>query len=88
MKMYNHILIIIRVSYLVAHFKKKEKIIFFQKKKLRDSSQYFIEDAAIVEQHYIIDPWMDESLRKDYDGLIRFLELFNKCGELCKKSGL
>ena len=53
-----------------------------------DKWKHTIEDAATVGQHYIIDPWMDESLRKDYNGLMRFLELFNKCGELCKKSGL
>ena len=53
-----------------------------------DKWKHTIEDAATVGQHYIINPWMDESLRKDYDGLMHFLELFNKCGELCKKSGL
>jgi sugar phosphate isomerase/epimerase len=47
-----------------------------------------IEDAAIAGQRHVISPWLDESLRKDYDGLLRFLEVFNKCGELCKKSGL
>jgi sugar phosphate isomerase/epimerase len=53
-----------------------------------DSWKQTIEDAAIAGQHHVISPWLDESLRKDYDGLIRFLEVFNKCGELCKKSGL
>ncbi len=47
-----------------------------------------VEDAAMVGQHYVISPWLDESLRRNYDDLVRFLEVFNKSGELCKKSGL
>ncbi len=47
-----------------------------------------IEDAATVGQLYVISPWLDESLRQNYDGLLGFLDKFNKCGELCKKSGL
>ena len=53
-----------------------------------DSWKQTIEDAAIAGQRHVISPWLDESLRKDYDGLISFLEVFNKCGEHCKKSGL
>ena len=58
------------------------------KSNFTDKWKYTIEDAVIVGQHYIINPWMDESLRKDYNALMRFLDLFNKCGELCKRSGL
>src|SRR5487761_2177526 len=47
-----------------------------------------VEDAATVGQRYVISPWLDESLRKNYDDLVRFLDIFNKSGELCKKSGL
>ena len=47
-----------------------------------------VEDAATVGQQIVISPWLDEALRKDYDGLLRFMEVFNKCGELCKKSGM
>lgn len=50
--------------------------------------KYTVEDAAAVGQQIVISPWMDESLRKDYNGLMRFLELFNKSGELCKASGM
>jgi sugar phosphate isomerase/epimerase len=53
-----------------------------------DSWQQTITDAAIVGQQFVISPWLDESLRKDEDGLKGFLNLFNKSGELCKKSGL
>ena len=50
--------------------------------------KYTVEDAALLEQEFVISPWMDENLRKDYDQLLSFLELFNKSGELCKKSGM
>ena len=53
-----------------------------------DAWKYTVEDAATVGQDYVISPWLDESYRKDYDGLKRFLEVFNKSGELCKKSGM
>jgi sugar phosphate isomerase/epimerase len=57
-------------------------------KDFTDEWKQTVEDAATVGQRYVISPWLDESLRKDYDGLVSFLEVFNKCGELCKKSGL
>ncbi|MEO6638834.1 MAG: sugar phosphate isomerase/epimerase family protein [Ginsengibacter sp.] len=47
-----------------------------------------VEDAAVVGQLYVISPWLDESLRQNYDQLLGFLDKFNRCGELCKKSGL
>lgn len=53
-----------------------------------DKWKYTIEDAAEVGQRYVISPWLDESLRKDQEGLKRFMDQFNKCGELCKKSGM
>ncbi len=53
-----------------------------------DAWKETVEDAAIVGQRYVISPWLDENLRKDYDGLIGFLNVFNKSGELCKKSGM
>ncbi len=53
-----------------------------------DEWKYTIEDAAVLGQKYVISPWLDESLRKDYDELLGFLERFNKCGELCKKSDI
>ena len=57
-------------------------------KDFTDGWKQTIEDAAIAGQQYVINPWMEESQRKDYDGLLRLLDVFNKCGELCKKSGM
>lgn len=53
-----------------------------------DSWKYTVEDAAILGQKYVISPWLDESLRKNADDLKRFMDVFNKSGELCKKSGM
>jgi len=47
-----------------------------------------VEDAARLGQQFVISPWMDEKLRTNRDELLRFLDLFNKSGELCKKSGM
>ena len=58
------------------------------KKDFTDVWKQTVEDAATVGQHYVISPWLDENLRKNYDNLVSFLGIFNKSGELCKKSGL
>lgn len=47
-----------------------------------------IEDAAFLGQKYVVSPWLDVSLRKNFDDCKRFMEVFNKSGELCKKSGM
>jgi sugar phosphate isomerase/epimerase len=53
-----------------------------------DKWKYTIEDAAEVGQRYVISPWLDDNLRTDMDGLKRFMEQFNKCGELCQAHGM
>lgn len=58
------------------------------KKDFTDKWKQTVEDAATAGQQYVVSPWLDESLRKNYDDLVRFLQLFNKSGELCKKSGM
>ena len=58
------------------------------KKDFTDEWKYTVEDAAVCGQKYVISPWMEEEKRKNYDDLKKFLELFNKSGELCKQSGL
>lgn len=50
--------------------------------------KYTIEDAAFMGQEYVISPSMEESAYADEKTLKGFLELFNKSGELCKKSGM
>ena len=58
------------------------------KNEFTDAWKYTVDDAAIVGQEYVISPSLDESYRKDIDRLKRFLAVFNKSGELCKKSGM
>ncbi len=58
------------------------------KKDFSDSWKETVEDAAICGQKYVISPWLDDSLRKTYSGLLGMLDVFNKSGELCKKSGM
>jgi sugar phosphate isomerase/epimerase len=57
-------------------------------KDFTDKWKKTVEDAAYMGQQYVISPWLDDSLRKNYDDLLRFMEVFNKSGELCKKSGM
>lgn len=59
-----------------------------EKNDFSDSWKYTVEDAAIMGQSYVISPWLDESLRKNYDDVLQYMEVFNKSGELCKKSGM
>jgi sugar phosphate isomerase/epimerase len=58
------------------------------KKDFSDSWKYTIEDAAILGQKYVISPSMDNNMRKTYDDFKRYMDVFNKCGELCKKQGM
>lgn len=53
-----------------------------------DAWKKTVEDAAVAGQQFVISPWLDESLRKSYDDVLRFMEVFNKCGELCKAHGM
>jgi sugar phosphate isomerase/epimerase len=53
-----------------------------------DAWKKTVEDAAFMGQEYVVSPWLDETLRQTYDDFVRFMEVFNKCGELCQKSGM
>jgi sugar phosphate isomerase/epimerase len=53
-----------------------------------DEWKYTIEDAAAAEMTYVLSPGVDESLCKSMDDFKWYMELFNKTGELCKKTGV
>jgi sugar phosphate isomerase/epimerase len=53
-----------------------------------DEWKYTVEDAALVGQKYVISPWLDQTLRQTKDDLKRYMDVFNKSGALCKKSGM
>ena len=50
--------------------------------------KYTIEDAATVGMKYVISPGLDESFCKTPDDFKRYMALYNKAGELCKKAGI
>lgn len=58
------------------------------KKEFSDAWKRTIEDAAFMGQKYVISPSMEESMRKTYDDMLRYMDVFNLCGELCQKSGM
>jgi len=58
------------------------------KKDFTKEWKHTIEDAAIVGQQYVISPWLDDSMRTNVDQLKNYMEVFNKCGQLCKRWGL
>lgn len=58
------------------------------KKDFTDAWKYTVEDASYMGQQFVISPSMDEKVRKSKDELMKQLEIFNKSGELCKKSGM
>ncbi len=47
-----------------------------------------VDDAAYMGQKFVISPSIDAGLRKNYDDFMHFMEVFNKCGELCQQSGM
>jgi len=57
-------------------------------KDFSDSWKYTVEDAAALGQKYVVSPWMDENIRKTYDDFRHYMDIYNKCGELCKKWGM
>jgi sugar phosphate isomerase/epimerase len=58
------------------------------KKDFTDAWKYTVEDAAYMGQEFVISPSMDSKVRQSKDTLMQILEVFNKSGELCKKSGM
>ncbi len=58
------------------------------KKDFTDAWKYTVDDAAIAGQHYVVSPWLDESIYQTEDSLLHFMDVFNKSGELCAKSGM
>jgi len=58
------------------------------KKQFTDLWKYTIEDAAEMGQELVISPWLDADLRKTYDEMLAYMDVFNKSGELCKAAGM
>ncbi len=60
----------------------------FAKNQFKDSWNYTVEDAATVGQKFLVSPWLDDSKRKNMKDFKEYMDIFNKSGELCKKSGM
>ncbi len=58
------------------------------RKDFSDSWKFTVDDAAYLGQKYVISPWIDESMRRNYDDFRHYMDIFNKCGELCRKKGM
>ena len=58
------------------------------KKDFTDIWKYTVEDAAVLGQQFVISPSLDKEYRQTGDSLKQFMDVFNKSGELCKKSGM
>ena len=58
------------------------------KKDFTDAWKYTVEDAAVLGQQFVISPSMHNDYRKSADSLKTLMDIFNKSGELCKKSGM
>lgn len=58
------------------------------KKDFTDLWKYTVEDAAVLGQELVISPWLDATLRTTTSDLKRYMEVFNKSGELCQKFGM
>ena len=58
------------------------------KKDFSDSWKMTVEDAGILGQKYVVSPSMDDSMRKTYEDFKHYMDIFNKCGGLCKKQGM
>ena len=53
-----------------------------------DLWKYTVEDAAVMGQELVISPSIDMGIRKDKNLLLKYIDIFNKSGELCQKSGM
>jgi sugar phosphate isomerase/epimerase len=57
-------------------------------KDFTDTWKQLVEDAAFMGQKFVVSPYMSEKTRKDYDELMKLMEIFNRCGELCQQQGM
>ena len=58
------------------------------KKDFTDTWKHTVEDAAFMGQKFVITPELAENAQKDYDTLLKVIDLWNKCGEYCQKFGM
>jgi len=57
-------------------------------KSLGEKFPEVIEAAKVVGHEYLVNPWIDEEIRKQPDAWKHAAETFNRAGEACKKAGI
>ena len=57
-------------------------------KSLGDKWQEVVEAAKVMGHQYIVNPWIDDEVRKSPDGWKRASDVFNRAGEISKKAGI
>jgi sugar phosphate isomerase/epimerase len=58
------------------------------KKDFTDNWKHTVDDAATAGQHYLISPSLEKDMRNTLSNFKTYMDVFNRSGELCKKSGL
>ncbi|HNR40954.1 MAG TPA: sugar phosphate isomerase/epimerase family protein [Bacteroidales bacterium] len=58
------------------------------RKDFSDSWKQTVNDAAVLGQEYVVSPSMDMTMRNNYDDFRKYMDVFNKCGDLCKRHGM
>jgi sugar phosphate isomerase/epimerase len=76
------------LNMISGHVQMVPKDYDFSKNDFSDKWKYTVEDAAIAGQKYLVSPWLDQSLRKNMNDFKAYMDVFNKSGMLCQKSGM
>jgi sugar phosphate isomerase/epimerase len=53
-----------------------------------DNFAKVIDASKVIGHEYIVNPWIDEDVRKQPDGWKQAVATFNRAGEACKKAGM
>jgi sugar phosphate isomerase/epimerase len=57
-------------------------------KNLGEKFPEVIDAAKVIGHEYLVNPWIDEEIRKQPDGWKQAAETFNRAGEACKKASI
>jgi sugar phosphate isomerase/epimerase len=78
----------LNLNMISGHVQMMPKDYDFTLKDFSDKWKYTVDDAATAGQKYLISPWLDDSLRKNMNDFRAYMDVFNKSGMLCQKSGM
>jgi sugar phosphate isomerase/epimerase len=78
----------LNIQMISGHVQMVPKDYDFTRKDFSDKWKYTVDDAATAGQKYLVSPWLDDSLRKNMNDFKAYMDVFNKSGMLCQKSGM